>query len=1225
MSNLDSAYRFKSRPLKKPSKSSAFRSSQSQIERLEQRVALTGDLRFHAPLAVQLGNAATEIRWQIQADFDGDGRSDIAAGSGGVRENLHVALSLPDNSFHSQRFELGESAQGAAGDLDGDGDIDLVVAETPDIRLLLNEGVDEDGSWLGFGGPQTVQSRATETHSIQLEDVDANGKLDILVATGLGVHVQLNSELGFSDPITYLPELRGTQKGMTVGDFDQDGDVDIAVATSEGWSGESQGQLSLLLGQGDGTFEQSPVSYPVGAADLTAGDFDDDGDLDLALAQNYSYDDNVAVMMGHGDGTFELSEKQRIIGSPKSVMTDDINRDGILDLLIGHGSYLHLEDYGNGPGGVSYLLGTATGSFQSPVRLMSSEGSLSVGDINGDGVTDPASFGYAGDRSAAKVLVAAPDSPSYFEWHSTLTVENGPTAIELADVNADGTNDLVLTHRHASRVTLLHSNGDATFDVPQDYRVGRFPIATLPADFNADSITDLATVNESDISLLLGRGDGTFTEEIRHAAGKQPAEHAQLDVNSDGQVDLLVVNHGSNDLSLMLGAADGTFQEDKRIPVGSGPVAIAIDDLNGDDRSDFVVANSESNDVSVILSASNGGFEPTRHYAVGERPSEIALIDADLDGALDVAVAHEGSSLFLLHNQGDGQLASGQPAYLFDQATIVHSVKAADVNGDGVTDLVVGADNDAIFMLVYVPFGESWRDVLIDRTPYRSQPRIVDYDGDGLLDILNDEGNLYLYRGNGEGSFANRRFVQSLSFHWVEPVFTDLNSDNLLDVLQASGDQIGVRWGTGPGEFAQWEKYSGGIDASSASAADVNGDGHSDIIITNRSSGDISVVFGTGDGMFATPTRFLTGSDNTMHALMDDLNLDGHPDIVSADYQTISISLGDGDGTVGEPSRKTTSGLDAIMSGDFNLDGLPDIASINYETVSVYAGSDDGSFAQPIVSRRSGGGSARHVLVTDLNGDGKDDLILSQMYEDSIEVLLGNGDGTFAAANSKYSVGENPRQTAVADLNFDGIKDIVVASSGLERYPENDLASPGGSYSILIGVGGGEYAPAVVHYFSENDFRGLAIDDFDQDGDGDLVLVNAHGVTVLLHEYVSPGDFNADGRLDATDIDFLFAAIRDPQMKDLSVFDLNSDDQIDRSDADYWVRQLRHAQYGDVNFDGRVSFDDFLILSAHFGTTGASWSNGDFDGDTEVSFEDFLLMADAFGKRESVAIVLETR
>ena len=139
----------------------------------------------------------------------------------------------------------------------------------------------------------------------------------------------------------------------------------------------------------------------------------------------------------------------------------------------------------------------------------------------------------------------------------------------------------------------------------------------------------------------------------------------------------------------------------------------------------------------------------------------------------------------------------------------------------------------------------------------------------------------------------------------------------------------------------------------------------------------------------------------------------------------------------------------------------------------------------------------------------------------------------------------------------------------------------------------------MVHYFSENDFCGLVVDDFGQDGDGDLVLVNSHGVSVLLHDYNSPGGFNTDGRLDAIGIAFLFAAIRDPRANDLPLFDLNSDGQIDRSDMDYWVPQLRHARYGYVSFDGRVSFDDFLILSAHFGTTGASWSNGDYDGDTE--------------------------
>src|ERR1022692_1183963 len=164
-------------------------------------------------------------------------------------------------------------------------------------------------------------------------------------------------------------------RSITIGDFNGDGKIDMAVANSN--ASDIIGSVSVLLGNGDGTF-QPAVNYGTGRGPISVvvGDFNGDGRADLAVANGYS--DYVSILLGNGDGTFQSAVNYPAGNAESSVVVGDFNGDGMADLVVGAGFSLNV------------LLGNGDGTFQPAVSYyaISSPTSVAVGDFNGDGKAD---------------------------------------------------------------------------------------------------------------------------------------------------------------------------------------------------------------------------------------------------------------------------------------------------------------------------------------------------------------------------------------------------------------------------------------------------------------------------------------------------------------------------------------------------------------------------------------------------------------------------------------------------------------------------------------------------------------------------------------------------------------------------------------------------------------------------------------------------------------------
>jgi len=923
-------------------------------------------------------------------------------------------------------------------------------------------------------------------------------------------------------------------RALVVGDFNKDGKLDLAAANNR-----TSGTVSILLGNGNGGFS-APTNFSGGRNPtfLASGDFNGDGNADLAIANESNAQGEVSILLGNGAGGFGAQTSIRIINGSQNLTAalaiGDVNGDGKADLVLASATFNSVFILlGSGMGTFTFFKSFSSGGF--------SPANVAMRDLNADGKLDlvVANSAAAPNQSFGNVATLLGDGAGDFGTAVTFAVGASPTSIAIADFNGDNKLDLAVANTGVSSFSVLIGDGAGNFNATTSYDAhGTFPQSVLQGDFNSDGKIDLAVLNPvpGTAVIFLGDGVGGFSPVANFESGRLANLGMGLvgavgDFNGDGRADLAAANDSAGRVSVLLntcGSATATkiqlsgrsgSEENSLSANGSAMITVTrIGDITGAGSVDYATSNG-----TAVAPQDYTAVAGTLNFTAGEtfQTIPIPIVNDNITEGV------ETFNVTLSNAAGGASLGSPSTAelFLFDNdppPTIsISDVTIAEGNS-GVTNanFVVSLSNPSastITMNYATADGAATAG-----SDYQTKSGMLTFNPGEVSKIISVVVNVDILAEVNETFFVNLSNPTNATFADSQGLGT-IEDDDSACPGPSFGGPIDSTVGSNPTDLV---------------VGDFNADGKSDLAVANQVSNNVSILLAAGGGGFGAATNIAVGP-GPVRILAADLNLDGKLDLVTANLQSgggsdtsISILLGNGGGTfTAATTIRPVPNIRGVAVGDVNLDGKLDLAIVSTlpfigpSTVSILLGNGAGGFGGP--TNYATGSTSLFVAVADLNGDGKLDLVTSNLQSHDLSVLINNGDGTFAAATS-IPAGTNPQSVVAADMNGDGKLDLVVPNG-----------SGTGNVLILIGNGSGGFSAGSSLTFGMQLYR-VAAADLNADGNVDLAVADpatgsgasVGGIWVLfsngMGNFTTPtkytvgtnpvavvsGDFNNDGKLD---------------------------------------------------------------------------------------------------------------
>ena len=795
-------------------------------------------------------------------------------------------------------------------------------------------------------------------------------------------------------------------------------------------------------------------------------DFDGDGNQDLVIVGEAQNSPTATLHLGDGQGGFsEANAGLRGVGFLSSTSTADLDGDGNRDLLI-------VGDSLSSPTATLYL-GDGEGGFSVTNADLDGVlgGSSSIADVDGDGnldllITGPEDATF---DSPAATLYLGDGQGEFSEANAGLSGVNIGSSSSIADVDGDGNQDLLITgtedpYQNPPTATLYLGDGQGGFSVANAglTGVGGFGgSSTSIADVNGDENLDLLITganasNSPTATLYLGDGNGNFTEAGAGLTGVALGSTSIADVDGDGNQDLLIAGFAQNGptATLYLGDGEGGFEAADTGLTGVGDSSTSVADLYGDGDLDLLITGGAP--LTSNASSARLYINPATQTPPNKAPQFAQTFSYDRPLAPGLTLRRtieagdlDGDSLSIQRASGPSSVSVNHPGYgvaefnfspTRNQGGSVASFSIEARDPDGATDTFSRSVD-------IPPVVAALSDNLVDVNG--GSTSVADVDGDGNQDLLitgfsqdyQDGRTTTLYLGDGQGSFTEAD--ADLKDTDGATSIADVNGDEHKDLLITGSDTSGtvtatLYLGDGQGEFTEANAGLTGVEFGSTSIADVNEDGHQDLLITGRNADynpTTSLYLGDGQGGFSKTEAGMTDVDGPTSVA--DVNEDGHKDflisgITASRTATSTLYLGDGQGGFSKANAGLTSigDLGSHSMADVDEDGSLDLLITggvggNNPTATLYLGDGKGGFSKANAGLTEVFASASSIA--DFDGDGNQDLLITGADANNTltaTLYLGDGTGDFSEADAGLA-GMNWGSASVADIDGDQDPDLL--------------------------------------------------------------------------------------------------------------------------------------------------------------------------------------------------------
>jgi hypothetical protein len=627
-------------------------------------------------------NGAPGAKLLDSGDVNGDGLPDVLATGANSTNGAHLLLGNGSSLNAALTTTAAATPRHALlVDANGDGDLDMLLLD--DAGALGSQIETHAGDGTGALGPWVLTPLPSAPWRGAVGDLDEDGDVDLVYTDMTNNVVEVlfgNGDLTFT-PGLQLPADPGgfandpDPNGILAGDVDLDGHLDLAWANDD-----FNGRIEVRYGDGTGAFPviQSLESDYVYPGDVELVDVDRDGQPDLVASVTYVG----AVFLANGPRSWDAP---LLLGSGydvRSTTAADVDADGAVDVLVPSASANEVAVYRGLGGGALDMPPVIDGpSYVDNGRV--------IEDLDGDGDLDLAFT----DTFEDEFRVLLNDGAGTFTTLPPVPTTGHPWFLAAGDVDEDGVPDLGRPNQVNASITVLHGVGDGTFTNLSLLSTGNEPRVMEFADLDGDGHQDIAVVDEGDatVSVFAGAGDGSFAPRTVWPMGLSPQSLLVHDLDVDGALDLAIGNRLHWYVHIRFGNGDGSFGFDAAY-VGENSIDdVEAADFDGDGLPELAIAHIGDAGIQVAHNTGLPGFfiydVPVQLATLeGGAEGRLAVGDVDLDGHLDLAFpTGQDSGVEFHRGQGDGTFTD--PVAWTGWAG-AYDMELADLDGDGSLDIL---------------------------------------------------------------------------------------------------------------------------------------------------------------------------------------------------------------------------------------------------------------------------------------------------------------------------------------------------------------------------------------------------------------------------------------------------------------------------------------------------------------------------------------------------------